>query len=108
MGDTLITDIRHFLDDNDELIQEPRPAHRLAEHQCAIITAVTTRSVDKVDWVTEVRCRRRPRHKRCEGDIVAGFDENDPTTIIWHCPFCEDNGCIRGWQGTQWDMRKFS
>jgi len=108
MGDTWVIDIRHYLDENDELIQEPGPAYRLAEHQCAIIAAVTARPRDEMDWETDVRCRRRPRNKRCKGNIVAGFQETDPTTIVWLCPFCDDNGYIRGWQETQWDKRKFS
>jgi len=108
MGDTHITDIRHYLDENDELIQVPGPARRLAEHLCAIIAAVTARPRGEVDWETDVRCRRRPNHKSCEGNIVAGFDEADPTTIVWLCPVCNDNGYITGWQGTQWDKRKLS
>lgn len=108
MGDTWVTDIRHYLDENDNLAQQLGPARGLVEHECAIIASVTARPHDKVDWVTEIRCRRRPRHKRCEGNIAAGFDEADPTTIVWLCPFCEDNGYIRGWQETQWDRRKFS
>jgi len=28
-------------------------------------------------------------------------DEND--SIFWHCPICQDNGVIRGWQNTFWD-----
>ena len=98
IGNTWVADIRHFLDENDDLIREPGPARRLAEHLCAIVEAVTSRARDQLDWVTEVRCRRRPRHKRCEGNIVAGFDEADPATIVWVCPVCEDNGYIRGWQ----------
>lgn len=105
MGDTWITDIRHFLDENNELILEPGIARRLAEYQGAIIEAVTARPPDKVDFVTGIRCRRRPRRKRCEGNIIAGYEESDPSTIGWFCPFCDDNGYISGWQETQWDKR---
>jgi len=108
MGDTWVTDIRHYLDDDGNLAEEIGRARRLAGHQCAIIEAVTARPRDQVDWETSVRCRRRPRRKRCEGNIVAGFDEADPSTIVWLCPFCADNGYIRGWQETQWDKRTFS
>ena len=96
MGDTWVTDIRHYLDDDGELIRASGFARRLAEHQCAIISAVTARSRDESEWLTEVRCRRRPNRKACEGSIVARFDEEDPTTIAWLCPFCGDNGYIRG------------
>ena len=59
MGDTWVIDIRHYLDENDELVKAPGPAHRLAEYLCALISAVTARPRDEVDWVTEIRCRRR-------------------------------------------------
>jgi hypothetical protein len=100
MGDTWITDIRHFLREDGSITDYPRPAARIAKYFCSIIEAVTSRDVDEVDWVTNIRCRRRPGHKRCNGDIVAYFDEDDPETISWFCPFCEDNGYIHGWKGT--------
>ncbi len=28
-------------------------------------------------------------------------DENP--SILWHCPICQDNGVISGWQNTLWD-----
>jgi len=103
MGDTWITDIRHFLRDDGSMPDLPGPADRLAKYIGSIIEAVTSRHPDKVDWVTDIRCRRRPGHKRCDGKIVAFYDEDDSTTIRWFCPFCDDNGYIHGWRGTIWD-----
>ena len=105
MGNTWITDMRHFLDSEGFVIQEPRPARLLAEHFCSIVEAVTRRQVRQQDWVTGVQCRRRPGRKACAGKIIAGMDQQDPTTIVWSCPLCGDNGYIRGWQETQWDKR---
>ena len=28
---------------------------------------------------------------------------DDFESIHWHCPVCEDNGIISGWQKTLWD-----
>jgi hypothetical protein len=108
MGNTWISDIRDFLDKNDNLAPESGPARLLAEYLCAIIVAVTSCPGSQEDRVTEIRCRRRPRHRQCKGNIVAGYDEGDLTTIVWLCPLCEDNGYIRGWQETQWDKRVFA
>ena len=105
MGDTWVTDIRHYLDENDDLIREPGLARRLAEYQCSIIAAVTARPPDEVDWGTDIRCRRRPRRKPCEGQLIAGINERDPSTLVRLCPFCGDNGYLRGWEGTWWDLR---
>jgi len=107
MGNTWVTDIRHFLDDQGDLIWEPRPARLLAQHFCLIVEVVTGRFYHQLDRSTGVRCRRRPGHKACEGIIKADFYEQDPTTIAWSCRQCGDNGYIRGWQETQWDKRSF-
>jgi hypothetical protein len=30
----------------------------------------------------------------------------DPETedVVWWCPVCKDNGYIRNWKGTVWDL----
>lgn len=28
---------------------------------------------------------------------------NEHGRILWHCPVCNDNGLISGWQNTVWD-----
>lgn len=102
MGDTWITDIRHFLDDRGEFPHGlPRPALNLATHLARIIEAVTQRSKATKPFPTNVQCRRRPLRKRCEGYIIA-FLQND-SRIRWYCPFCHDNGFISGWQNTKWN-----
>ena len=105
MGNTWITDIRHFLDENGSLIQQPRAARLLAAYIGSIISAITRRSVYQEDQNTDIACRRRPGRNPCAGKIIAGFDAQDPSTIVWCCPVCEDNGSIRGWQETQFDKR---
>ena len=106
MGDVWITDIRHYLGEDLSMVKLPAPAARLRDYLGSIVEAVTLRDDTEVDYVTQVRCRRRPRHRRCEGDIIAFFDETEPSAIKWFCPFCGDGGCIRGWQGTVWDKTK--
>jgi hypothetical protein len=103
MGDTWITDIRHFLGDDGSIHNLPGPAARMADYIGSIIEAVTSRNPGEIEFVTGIRCRRRPGHKRCHGEIVAFYDEDDPTVIRWFCPYCDDNGYIQGWQGTIWD-----
>lgn len=105
MGNTWVTDIRHFLDSEGNVIQEPRPARHLAQYFCLIIEAATGQPVHRQDRSTGVHCRRRPGHKPCEGTIIADFYEQDASAIAWACHLCGDNGYIRGWQETQWDKR---
>ncbi|MFO7915233.1 MAG: hypothetical protein R6U43_06030 [Candidatus Krumholzibacteriales bacterium] len=103
MSDTWITDIRHFLHNDESIPDLPGPAAQVAKYIGSIIEAVTCRDPDSDDLSTDIRCRRRPGHKRCEGKIVAFYDEDDPTTIRWFCPICGDNGYIIGWQKTRLD-----
>ena len=56
MGNTWITDIRHFLDENDNIGPESGPARLLAEYLGAIIVAVTSCPGSQEDWVTKIGC----------------------------------------------------
>ena len=94
-----ITDLRHFLDEDGNIPEIPKPARRIAEYLGGIVKAVTTRQDGEL--ATGVRCRRWPRHKRCPGEIIAFIDEQH--CISWSCPVCMDNGVISGWKGTIWD-----
>jgi hypothetical protein len=98
MGNILVADMRHYI--GEEL---PPDVARLREHLGAIVEAVTLRIETEIDYVTQIRCRRRPGHRRCDGEIIAFYDETEPSAIKWFCPFCGDGGYIRGWQGTAWD-----
>jgi len=103
MGNTWITNLRHFLDENGDFGDFPGPARKLAEHLCSIVKAATSYSLE-ISLPTGIRCRRRPKHKPCQGEINA-FLNNDNNTIEWYCPQCGDNGFITDWENTKWDMR---
>jgi len=51
-----------------------------------------------------MRCRRHPGRQRCPGRIHVRIGKEDPPEILWVCPRCEENGIIRNWQGTAWDL----
>ena len=99
MGDTLITDLRHFLGDDGNVVSFS--GKRLAEYLCQIVATLTERADDGLRE-TSLACRRRPGRQPCPGHVQAGFD--GPTSRIrWLCPSCGDNGWISGWHGTRWD-----
>ena len=106
MGGVWITDIKHYLGEDLSMVKLPAPAARLRDYLGSIVEAVTLRDNTETNYVTKVKCRRRPGHRRCEGDIIAFFDEAKSSAIKWFCPFCGDSGYIRGWQGTVWDKTK--
>jgi hypothetical protein len=104
MGNVWYTDIQHFLDaDGYPAPGLPRPAERLMEHFGSIIEAVTGRNEKKATKITDVQCRRRPGHWRCEGRILAAIAEVNPEAVEWECPLCSDRGLITGWRGSIWD-----
>jgi hypothetical protein len=95
--DTWITHMADFLDERGQLPPElPGPARLLAEYLGRIIASVTSHRSKPA-----VRCRRRPGHKACPGEVDAAMQRDG--VIRWMCPACGDNGYIRGWQGTPWD-----
>ncbi len=102
----LITDMKHYLGDDLSLVDLPAEAMRLRDYLGSIIAAVTLRNAWETDSEIPIQCRRRPGHKRCKGNIMACFDETEPSAIKWCCPFCGDSGFIRGWEGTFWDKRR--
>jgi hypothetical protein len=101
---TLITDLTCYLDSRGELPSDlPGPALNLALYLGAIV-AWATRIGSWEPERTNVPCRKRPRGRRCSGEIVAALfvDSGD---VEWACPACDERGVISGWRGTRWDRR---
>ena len=100
MPDTWVTDMTHFLDDGAAPIPVPAARRRLADQLAAIVESATANPL-RAALSTGVRCRRRPGHRPCEGDVRASFDGD--SNILWHCSACGDQGLIHHWQNTPWD-----
>ncbi len=100
-----ITDLRHFLDEEGTTWKLPPPAARLADFFGGIVEAVTSQDNNTSIISTGLRCRRRPGHKKCTGEILAFLDQQNALNVRWHCSVCGDNGIISGWQDTVWDLR---
>jgi len=98
VGNTWIVDLRHYLTPTGAMADMPKPARRPAEYFASIVDATVT-----IDEPPSVRCRRRPRHRRCSGILMSYPTADKQDAIFWHCPVCNDNGLIHGWQNTLWD-----
>ena len=101
MGDTWITDLRHFLNEDGQVGELPGPARSLAEYLCSIVDEVTARPVGTPHQL-RIPCRRRPGRKPCRGVIVACLP-HPSYQVEWLCPKCQDEGIINGWQASRWD-----
>ena len=103
MGNTWMTDMTHFLDEDGRVGPLPGPGMALANYFGAIVGMVSeSRSLQ--ERPAQVLCRRRPGRRPCRGRIEAHLDPVD-RSIIWRCPACGDNGLIHGWEASPWDRR---
>ncbi len=93
----LIVDIRHWL--NESMTAPALPQLNNKVEQLGRIIAYAT---DLNDDHPRPKCSRRPGRKPCPGKLEAFITEN--LEIYWHCPVCEDEGLISGWQGLLWDL----
>jgi hypothetical protein len=104
MGDTWVTDMRHFPPPDEVLPESYAPARRLAAYLGSIVSAASVApSSEVVD--TALRCRRRPGRRPCPGYITLQRNES---RIGWECSACDDNGVISGWQETHRDLSRLA
>jgi hypothetical protein len=102
---TLITDLTCYLDSRGELPSDlPGPALNLALYLGAFV-AWATRGGSSEPERTNVPCRRRPRGRRCSGEIVAALFA-DAGEVERAGPACGERGVISGWRGTRWDRSR--
>ena len=102
LGDTWITDLTHFLDEDGQIAPADGPARRLAEHLTAIVAMASYPEI-VIPAKYNVRCRRRPARKPCGGHIEADLDASTDE-IMWWCTQCDDKGYIRNWKRSMWDL----
>ena len=103
MANTWIIDIRDFLKEDYSFGNLTRSAERVVNYFGSIVEAVTSRE-NNDSFSTEIPCRRRPGHRRCNGKIIAVCNKPYDSVIDWYCPVCGDKGSISGWQSTRWDF----
>lgn len=92
----------HFLDAAGVVSTRPGPGTGVRDHLGSIVAFATSREAAG-DERSPVKCRRRPERRPCRGWIRARLDAAS-RTILWLCPICGDNGEIRGWERTPWDL----
>jgi hypothetical protein len=95
-----VSDLRHFLDMPEDV---PVPARRMAEHLMLLVRAATAGEGGQ-PWVSALPCRRRPGRRPCPGHFAL-LRTDVPPSIEWRCTACGDEGVIRGWEGSVFDLR---
>lgn len=80
------------------------PARRMGEYLREVISAASASPPGH--WKqSAVRCRRRPRHRKCPGRIRVRETNDD--SIEWVCPVCQDQGTVCNWKGSPHDLSEF-
>ena len=102
---TMVTNIRHFLDENDEVPELTPEANELLSFLAAIVEAATT-AYDRPVTMANVKCRNISDGNLCLGE-VEGFVYADNNQIGWECLECGDDGIITNWEHTTWDCRNY-
>ena len=75
----------------------------MAEHLTGVVRAATAGD-GGVGWVTALACTRRPGRRPCPGHLAV-FRTDVPPVIEWRCTSCGEEGVIRGWERSVFDLR---
>ena len=97
----MVIELSHYLELAEEM---PGPARRLAADLSGIVRAATAGDAGTA-WTSALPCRRRPAHRRCPGRLVV-LRRGPPAPIHWQCSVCGDEGLIRGWEDSPFDLRR--
>ena len=101
----LITNIRHFLNENGEVPELNPEAMALFKFLTAVIETASA-AYDQPLSFADINCRTVNDGEACDGDIEVWIDP-ESHIIGWECLECGAEGTISDWEGTQWDRRDY-
>ena len=101
----MITKLRHFLNDDDEVADSTSEARGLLHFLAAVVEAATLAVREPITFAN-VQCPTIVDEERCDGDIEVWLDPDDDL-IGWECLECGEEGVISNWERTAWDRRDY-
>ena len=101
MASKSVTNITRAIGVNENITAMEIDGKDLAGFLAAVITMATSPRNQKCGSEYWVSCNQ----KTCRSEIVSMIDQ-ETDFIYWMCPQCGDQGVIRRWRGTLWDMSK--
>ncbi len=102
----MITNIRHFMDEDGKIPDLPAEAQELIRFLTAIIEAAII-AYDRPVTLSSTPCRKVIEGELCSGEIEVWVDADD-NHIGWECLVCGDESIINEWEGTPWDNRNYT
>jgi len=95
-----ITNMQHFLDETGNIPKQmPKEATELASFMGLVVDSTFRKSPQSLT-ATDIRCFRKGCHGMIKTALMPKTEE-----IHWHCPNCEADGVISGWQESKWDNK---
>ena len=98
----LKTDLRHFLDEEGNVVELTTQAKTVFKFLSKIVSAVSE-NIDQPLIDIDLNCNTRSEQLSCEGSIEGKYNAVD--MIEWHCDTCAAGGTISNWQGSLWDKQ---
>ncbi len=86
----------------------PGPSYELARKIAQFFGAIASAgSLSPADVMIDAAlfCRRRPGRIRCPGHLRIQRDSVSGI-ITWRCSNCDDQGEIRSWESTSWNLKQ--
>ena len=99
----LKADVRHFLDEEGNVLELTEQAKTVFKFISKIVLSVS-QNIEQTLIDVDLKCNTRGVELSCEGGIEAmhiGLG-----MIEWHCDTCAAFGTVSNWQGSTWDKQK--
>jgi hypothetical protein len=101
----IITNIKHFLDEDGEVANLTLEAQELFSFLIDVVESATIDYARPVA-LAETKCRSVVDGKICQGEIEVWVYAED-NHIGWECLECGEEGVVTQWEGTPWDRRDY-
>jgi len=102
----MITNIKHFLEEDGTVPELPKEAKELVNFLSVIIESASSNYAVPLSFAA-TNCRCIIDGKSCTGEIEVWVYPED-NRIGWECLECGDEGIISEWEGTLWDKRNYT
>jgi len=100
---TLKVDLRHFLDEENDVLELTEQAEMVFSFLTKIVSSAS-KNIEQQSIDVDLKCNTRAVKLSCVGNIKATGIKMG--LIEWCCDSCEASGTISNWQGSLWDKQK--
>lgn len=97
--------MKNYPPKDDVMPTMPKKTKLFVEYFTDIVSAASMVKL-RDEYEIPIICRMQSQgKKRCNGKLIV-CRKSKPPEIHWRCQVCKNNGIIKNWQGTKWNLRK--